>query len=349
MSSPPTVSVIIAAFNARRWIGLSVASAQSQTLREIEIIVVDDGSTDDTSEVVAGMAKNDSRIRLIRQANAGVGAARNTGIRFARGRYIAPLDADDVWEPGKLERQLDCMKERGERTALVYCWHQWIDEKGASLGYKSNSTIEGDVRSAIMLRNFIGSASVPLFRASAIERAGPYLTRDEQCGGQGCEDWDLSIRIAEKWEVGLVDDVLVGYRQSNACMSSQVPSMARSYQVVMDQARSRNMDLPLTLFRWAEGHFHSYLVSKSYDGCDYRSCINSAARAILSDPMLMLNQRLHELSFKSLVWLLTGKRRSPNRRMLASSAPVVDDNHAVARISLLEKIQARRWASIVGA
>ena len=150
---PPIVSVIIAAFNARRWIGLSVASAQSQTLREIEIIVVDDGSTDDTSEVVAGMAQSDSRIRLIRQANAGVGAARNTGIRFARGTYIAPLDADDVWGARKLERQVQRMEERGERTALVYCWHQWIDEEGAQLGYKSNSIIEGDARSAIILRN----------------------------------------------------------------------------------------------------------------------------------------------------------------------------------------------------
>ena len=349
MSSLPIVSVVIAAYNAQRWIDLSVASAQRQTLQEIEIIVVDDGSIDDTAEVVAGMACRDSRIRLIRQSNAGVGAARNAGIRFARGHYIAPLDADDVWESRKLERQLERMEERGERTALVYCWHKWIDENGVALGYKSNSTIEGDVRSAIMLRNFIGSASVPLFRASAIERAGPYLTRDEQCGGQGCEDWDLSIRIAEKWEVGLVNEVLVGYRQGNACMSSQVPSMEMSYHVVMDQARARNRDLPETIFRWAEGHFQSYLVSKSYDGCDYRSCINAAARAILSDPMLMLNQRLHELSFKSLIWLLTGKRRSPPPRMQTSSSPAADDNHSAARISLLEKIQARRWAAVVGA
>jgi hypothetical protein len=116
----------------------------------------------------------------------------------------------------------------------------------------------------------------------------------------------------------------------------------------MDQARSRNRDLPETIFRWAEGHFQSYLVSKSYDGCDYRSCINSAARAILSDPMLMLNQRLHELSFKSLIWLLTGKRRSLPRRMQTSSSPAADDNHSAAKISLLEKIQARRWAEVVG-
>ena len=189
---------------------------------------------------------------------------------------------------------------------------------------------------------------MPLFRVNAIDRDGAYLTRDEQGGGQGCEDWDLSIRIAERWEVGLVDEVLVGYRQSNACMSSQVPSMARSYQVVMDQARSRNLDLPITLFRWAEGHFQSYLVSKSYDGCDYRSCLNAAIRAILSDPLLILNQRLHELTLKSLIWLATGKRRTLPHRILAASTTDTDNRAPAAGISLLEKIQQRRWAAVVG-
>jgi hypothetical protein len=175
---------------------------------------------------------------------------------------------------------------------------------------------------------------------------GPYLTRNEQGGGQGCEDWDLSIRIAERWEVGLADEVLVGYRQTNECMSSQVPSMAKSYQTVMDQARTRNRDLPEALFRWAEGHFQSYLVYKGYDGCDYRSCINAAVRAISSDPLLILNKRLHELTLKSLIWLATGKRRSVRHRVSTVSADV-DGIIPEPRISLLEKIQQRRWAGVV--
>ena len=346
MSASPIASVIIAAFNAQKWIDFSVASAQNQTLKEIEIIVVDDGSNDDTAAVVDGIAGRDARVRLIRQCNAGVGAARNTGIRSAKGIFLAPLDADDVWEPEKLELQLRRMSERGERTALVYCWHRWIDEDGIALGYQSNSTVQGDARTAILLRNFIGNASVPLFRASAVKCVGPYLTRDEQGGGQGCEDWDLSIRVAERWEVGLADEVLVGYRQTNECMSSQVPSMAKSYQTVMDQARSRNRDLPEAIFRWAEGHFQSYLVSKGYDGCDYRSCINAAARAISSDPLLILNKRLHELTFKSLIWLATGKRRSVRHRVSTVSADV-DGKIPEPHTSLLEKIQQRRWAGVV--
>lgn len=346
MSVSPIASVIIAAFNAQRWIASSVASAQNQTLKEIEIIVIDDGSTDDTAAVVAGMAGADARIRLIRQRNAGVGAARNTGIRSSNGMFIAPLDADDVWESEKLERQLECMKDRGDRTALVYCWHRWIDEDGFALGYHSNSTVQGDARTAILLRNFIGNASVPMFRTDAVKCVGPYLTRDEQGGGQGCEDWDLSIRMAERWDVGLVDEVLVGYRQTSECMSSHVPSMAKSYQVVMDHARSRNRDLPQNLFRWAEGHFQSYLVSKGYDGCDYRSCINAAIRAISSDPLLILNKRLHELTIKSLLWLVTGKRRSMRHR--SSIGPLeVEDSNCENRISLIEKIQQRRWRCLV--
>lgn len=349
MSSSPIVSVIVAAFNARRWIGFSIESARAQTLRDIEIIVVDDGSTDDTADVVMGMAAEDQRIRLIRQSNAGVGAARNAGIRLARGKYIAPLDADDLWDPEKLEKQVRRMEERGEGTALVYCLHRWIDEDGSPLGFKSRLTVEGDARTAIILRNFIGNASVPMFRSAAIDEVGSYLTREEQGGAQGCEDWDLSIRIAERWEIGIVDEVLVDYRQSDACMSSQVPSMAMSYQVVMDHAQRRNADLPISLFRWAEGHFQSYLVSKSYDGCDYRSCINAAIRAFVSDPLLILNQRLHELTIKSFIWLATGKRRAPLRRNRPTSATAFDEQASAASISLFEKIQERRWASAVGA
>jgi glycosyltransferase involved in cell wall biosynthesis len=348
MQPSPIVSVIIAAFNAQRWINLSIESAQSQTLREIEIIVVDDGSTDDTAEMVMRIAKDDPRIHLIQQPNAGVGAARNAGIRSARGKFVAPLDADDLWQPEKLARQVKRMEERGEETALIYCWHQWLDEDGVALGWESPFRVEGMARSAIILRNFIGNASVPLFRSDAVHQAGLYLTRDEQGGAQGCEDWDLSIRIAERWEIGLVDDVLVGYRQTHACMSSQAPSMAQSFQMVMDRARLRNVDLPLALFRWAEGHFQSYLVSKSYGSCDYPSCIVAASRAILSDPVLILNRNLHQLTLKSLIWLATGKRRSAPRRPNSDDAKKAPARSPRSSTSLLDQIQNRRWASVLG-
>jgi glycosyltransferase involved in cell wall biosynthesis len=269
MNSVPVVSVIVAAFNAGRWIGLSLDSVRVQTLREIEIIVVDDGSLDNTSEVVEECAARDPRVKLIRQENSGVGAARNTGIRIARGEFIAILDADDLWNPTKLEKQVQCIEQCGERTAMVYCWYNYIDEEGDELGAHFPFSVEGEVRRAVILRNFLGNSSVPLFRAESLRETGLYLTREEQGGVQGCEDWDLSIRVAERWDVGVVREVLVGYRQSDSCMSMDAVGMTASFRVVMDRARRRNPDLPGALFRWAEGDFHSYLVSRSYSYCVY--------------------------------------------------------------------------------
>jgi glycosyltransferase involved in cell wall biosynthesis len=348
MNTAPVVSVIVAAFNASRWIGMSLDSARAQTLREIEIIVVDDGSVDDTPAVVAEFARRDPRIRLIRQENSGVGAARNTGIRNARGEFIATLDADDLWTPTKLEKQVRRIGQCGERTAMVYCWYQHVDEQGDGLGSHFPFTVEGEARRAIILRNFLGNASVPLFRAVSLRQTGLYLTREEQGGVQGCEDWDLSIRVAETWEVGVVQEVLVGYRQSDSCMSLGAAGMAASFRVVMDRARLRNPDLPAALFRWAEGHFQSYLVSKSYGSCDYRLCLAAVARAVRCDPVLILNWSLHKMTIKSFVWLVSGKRRSlPHRERRVPAEDVAAGNPLPADKSLLGRVQERRWTQVV--
>lgn len=348
MNTAPVVSVIIPAFNASRWIGMSLDSARAQTLREIEIIVVDDGSVDDTPEVVAEFARRDSRIRLIRRENSGVGAARNVGIQAARGKFIATLDADDLWTPTKLEKQVRRIGQCGERTAIVYCWYQHVDEEGDELCSHFPFTVEGEARRAIILRNFLGNASVPLFRAEALRQTGLYLTREEQGGVQGCEDWDLSIRVAEAWEIGVVPEVLVGYRQSASCMSLGAAAMAASFRVVMDRARQRNSDLPPALFRWAEGHFQSYLVSKSYSSCDYRSCLAAVARAVSCDPVMILNWSLHKMTIKSFVWLVSGKRWSfprGERRVPPEDAAAGDP--LPADRSLLGHIQERRWTRVV--
>lgn len=348
-SGRPVVSVVIPAYNASRWIGATVCSVQRQTLREIEIIVVDDGSVDGTAEMVEEYAIHDSRIHLVRQRFGGVGGARNTGIRIARGEFIAPLDSDDLWEPEKLEKQVRRMRQCGRKTAMIYCWSRHIDEDGNPSGIHPPFTIEGNVLSAIILRNFLGNGSVPLFRKDALMSIGLYLTRQEQCGVQGCEDWDLSIRISEQWQVGIVPEILVNYRQVGSCMSSRTAGMSASYRLVMDRARQRNRHLPEMLFRWSEGHFQSYLASKSYGCRDFKGCLISVARAIAADPMVLLNMRLNRLAIKSIIWLSSGDwlvRVQKGREKgfsISSSVPQRPDC-----ISLFERIQESRWRKIVG-
>jgi glycosyltransferase involved in cell wall biosynthesis len=178
------VSVIVPAFNAAGDIRPTLNSVLAQTYQTIEVIVVDDGSSDVTNNIVKDFVRRDPRFKILRQDNGGVGAARNVAIRKASGKYIAPLDADDLWFPKKLEKQVARMEQCGNETGLVYCWSISIDQYGALLSVGDPYTVEGRLRHALVLRNFIGNASVPLFRAAAIAKVGPYLTRAEQGGVQ---------------------------------------------------------------------------------------------------------------------------------------------------------------------
>lgn len=336
------VSVLVPAYNAEKWLRPTLKSACSQTLQAIEIIVVDDGSTDGTAALIEEQAAVDPRIRLIRQENGGVGAARNTAIRAARGKYLAPLDADDVWFPDKLELQVRAMEERGEGTGLVYCWSEKIDRSGRRITNSFPFEIEGKVVRSLVLRNFIGNASSPLFRASVLKEVGLYLTREEQGGVQGCEDWDLSLRVSEHGRVAAVRKTLVGYRQVEGCMSLQIDGMSRSYEIAMARVRLRNPDLPARIFRWSAGHFHSYLVSKCYLWGEYRGCLRSIFRAVTSDPLLFGNHKFYLMGVKSLIRLVTGKRgRDPGGPGDPSDAAVTSPARFV-RTTFSDSIQTRR-------
>jgi glycosyltransferase involved in cell wall biosynthesis len=300
------VSVIVPAFNAAAYIRQTLNSVLAQTYREIEVIVVDDGSSDATANIVEEFVTRDARFQLIRQSNAGVGAARNTAIRKARGKYLAPLDADDLWSPDKLEAQVACMEQSGTDTGLVYCGSTLIDEQGKVVHSGETKTLEGRLRHAMVLKNLLGNASVPLFRASALEKVGLYLTRPREQGGQGCEDWDLALRIAENFEIRVVPKHLVGYRQSASAMSVDVGSMEASFATVMRRARQRNGDLPPAAFRWSAGYFYHYIAEKCYESHHYPSCIRYLTRAIDANPVLLLNPRIYKTGTKSLLGLMPG-------------------------------------------
>jgi glycosyltransferase involved in cell wall biosynthesis len=302
-SIKPLVSVIIAAFDAAEHIGQALNSALAQTYEAIEVIVVDDGSSDATSSVVEEFVKRDTRVRLIRQNNKGVGAARNTAIAKARGKYVAPLDADDFWFPQKLEKQVACM-ERCTETGLVYCWSQLIDEQGDFLRDGDPVTLKGRQLHALVLRNFVGCASVPLFRRAALEKVGLYLTRSEQGGSQGCEDWDLSLRIAEAYNVSVVPEFQVAYRQTRSSMSVQAKGMVGSFSAVMLRARQRNGDLPSAAFRWSTGYFYLYVATNCCWWGQYSCCLSYLKQAVRANPILLLKTDVYLLLFKSLLGVI---------------------------------------------
>jgi glycosyltransferase involved in cell wall biosynthesis len=273
----PLVSVVMGAFNAEPYIRESLLSAVEQTYPALEIIVVDDGSTDRTGDIVAEIAATDPRIRLIRQANMGVAAARNRAIEAASGEFIAPLDADDLWAPTKIERQVQRLQAAGPDSGFAYCWWAWIDTAGSVLDRSPRWNVEGQVLEKLAEVNFTGCASVPLFRRSCVEAVGRYRVQLSHHGS--CEDWDLALRIAERYEATAVGAVLVAYRRRPQSMSTEYTTMLRSVPQVTGPLAERQPSLSPSVVERSHGQFTLYLAGVAYWSGDYLQAFRLALRA----------------------------------------------------------------------
>ncbi|MBD1826617.1 glycosyltransferase [Microcoleus vaginatus GB1-A2] len=261
--SLPLVSVIIPAYNAEPFIEETLTSVLAQTYPAIEVLVVDDGSQDRTSEIVKKIGKKDSRVQLLKQQNSGVAAARNLGIEKSRGEYIAPIDADDIWYPENIEKQVQSMLEGGEEVGVVYSWTVDLDEKGLLTGGFRSFRIEGDVYATLICHNFIGNASASMIRRSCLEKVGVYDKTLKERNAQGCEDWDLYLRIAELYQFRAVPEFSIGYRRMYNTMSTNYTTMANSQSLMLQAAKQRHPEIPDFLHRLSTSNFLLYLANQS--------------------------------------------------------------------------------------
>jgi glycosyltransferase involved in cell wall biosynthesis len=238
--SSQLVSVVIPAYNAEITLEDTLRSVRGQTHGRLEIIVVDDGSTDNTASIVRTHAAADHRVILKSQENSGVAAARNAGWHLAQSDLIAFIDADDLWAPTKIEKQLEAMLQGGEEVGLVYTWFDVIDESNHVRFRVQGRNIAGDVLPYTFRGNFVGHASSPLIRREALVHAGGFDSRLRDAGVHGCEDWLLYHRIATRFQFGLVPEYLTGYRVVSGRMSSNRPRMFKSYLMVADEMKARH-------------------------------------------------------------------------------------------------------------
>jgi glycosyltransferase involved in cell wall biosynthesis len=208
------VAVILPVFNAERTIAATLGSILAQTHDALDIIVVDDGSTDASISIVQAMQRSDARIRYVRQPNAGAAAARNAGASLATAPFLAFCDADDLWAPRKIELQLQRMQLGGTSLALVYCWFARIDGADKVLSINRSGS-EGHILTTLLRRNVIGNGSSPLFRRTAFESIGGFTGRLSHA-----EDLAIYLATAERYEIGVVPQILVGYRVSKDSLSS---------------------------------------------------------------------------------------------------------------------------------
>jgi len=239
MQENAMVGVVVPMFNSERTILATLTSICRQKYQTLDIIVVDDGSTDRSASIVASYAQKDRRIRLVRQSNVGVAHARNAGAAATDAEFLAFVDADDLWAPSKVALQLRALQEGGSSAGLAYCWFARIDEDGRVFSLHNQSSAEGRVLQRICRRNFVGNGSSLLVRRAAFERAGQFDPSLRARNAQGCEDLLMCLRIAESYEFRVVPQHLVGYRTTSVNMSSDVMQMLRSCEIVLAEFREK--------------------------------------------------------------------------------------------------------------
>jgi glycosyltransferase involved in cell wall biosynthesis len=204
--SVPLVSVIIPAYNAQDFIGETIHSVINQTYPDWEMLVIDDGSTDETRKVVEKYL-SDPRIRYLYQENQERAVARNHGIRCSSGQYIAFLDADDVWLSNKLEVQVDYLNHH-PGVGLCFTNYHLIDTKGVLTGAPGISFSSNNQFDYLLKGNFIANSTVMIPR-DVLDKVGLF---DEALPAFGSEDWDMWLRIARFYPIHLIDQPLALYR-----------------------------------------------------------------------------------------------------------------------------------------
>jgi glycosyltransferase involved in cell wall biosynthesis len=258
------ISVVIPAYNAEAFIEETVDSALAQTHPDVEVVVVDDGSTDGTLD---RLARFGHRIIVHRQSNAGVSAARNAGVLRATGAWIAFLDADDVWLPNKLEWQLSAAD-----TPLVYTNRYNIGARGDVPEIQSDITRmhDGDVFLPLLLEgNFITMSSV-MMRRDLYQQVGGFFE-----GLAAAADWDFWVRVAERHPVRCCHEPLMRYRFHPAGMSRNDRKMRRERELVISRAlaleRGRALDWTMKRRIWS-----SAWMTTAWDA----GCAGARARAL---------------------------------------------------------------------
>ena len=254
-----TISVIIPTYNYDRFLREAIDSVLEQTYPAHEIIVVDDGSTDDTPRILAAYG---DCIRVIRQQNLGASAARNAGIAAARGQWLSFLDSDDVWRPRKLERDASRIAA-DPGLGIVHCGAEQFDQTGKTL--------------AVFLGGLEGWVALDLLRLDREVIAAPgsgltvRKTAAEEIGGYdprlaAAEDWDFCYRLACRNRAGFIPEVLARYRQHGSGRHLNIGNMGNGMLLALEKAFQSSDPAVQALRKHTYGYLHRVLA-----GCYFQS------------------------------------------------------------------------------
>lgn len=287
-SVQPLVSVVIPAFNASPYIERTLRSAARQTYPTLEIIVVNDGSTDGTAKLVEQIAMTDPRIRLLSTPNRGVAAARNTGIDASSGRFVAFLDADDLWHPTKIEKQVNALNRLPPRWAAVYVLHHIINHDDEIVGPGGSHIARGYIYARHLTFKYIGNGSALLVRRDVALEIGGFDSSYAAAGIGGCEDLDFELRLAARYWIEVVPERLVGYREYPGNMSSNYVQMGQGALEVIKRSLAANPQLSRYAARSAVAFTQKYAFWRYKQAKNLHLSLTTAWAMFQNDPRFML-------------------------------------------------------------
>lgn len=304
MSEPPTprVTTVIPAYNAARTITRTLESALTQTITDVEVIVVDDGSTDTTRDIVA--AAEDPRVRLIAQPNGGVAAARNTGIANAQGEWVAFLDSDDLWLPHKLERQLELMAASPGCMASQASAY-FVDDQLRPLKLRRCVPVADPLLTFLRFQNLPNAASSWIVRRTLLERIGGF-----DPGLEILEDWEFSLRLARHANPLCIDEPLTLYRVHPGNRSRNLDIHIAPGFTVLERLFS-DPTLPAEVRsheREIYARFYTMLCGGAFRVHRWGACAHWGVRALRTDPRMI-------------GYMAALPARRINRRLAASRRP----------------------------
>lgn len=276
----PKVSVVVPAYNVRSYIEDALVSLERQSFQEFEVLIVDDGSTDGTAELVKPFCQRDSRFQLLHKQNGGLSSARNYGIRHARADYIALLDGDDAYEPDKLVTHVAIL-DRTPEVGVVYSASRAIREDGHStFMYLSGKPIESSPLQALLYKNFVGHGSNAVFRRCIVDEVGEF---DETL--RSYEDLDFWLRIAatQHWQFYRLPQVMCLYRVRRSGLSFNVVQMQRCCEQVFEAAYRRSPEQVEPVLPTAYAYMYRYLARLSLTAGDAEQARNFIDRAMKAD------------------------------------------------------------------
>jgi glycosyltransferase involved in cell wall biosynthesis len=281
-----TVSVVIPAYNAADTIGETLDSVIAQSYRRLQIIVVDDGSTDGTAAVVKRRMATAPHLQVLTQANQGVSAARNAGIKAARGAFVAFVDADDLWHPDKIALQVERFRRGGDRFGVVYTWAIDLSRDGTVVpGRGFSYSYEGNIYAPLLVCNFINNTLMA--RRECFDTVGLY-----DAGVHANEDLKMHLALADHYEFGVVPRFLAGYRVATTGLAHNIAGLRRTQDELRDRTRRDHPHLPRWLYRWSESNNLWNLGVRAVRAGQYGDGLRLIGRTFVRDPGFLFQPAL---------------------------------------------------------